>query len=53
MELIALTLFVVLSIVGYKKDNRNLLLSGAVILLIGFGGHNFIAGFIDGYNSYN
>jgi len=53
LEIICLLLYVALSIVGYRKDNRNLLLSASLLLLIGMGGADFIAGFIDGYHNVN
>ncbi len=49
-ETICLFLYLALSIIGYKKNNKNLLLSASPILLIGLGGANFIAGFIEGFN---
>lgn len=53
--LIVLIAFIILSVVGYRKNNRNLLLSGSLLLLVGLGGGehiaDFIIGFIDGFTA--
>lgn len=49
MEMIKLVLFLVFAIatiVGYKKNNRGLMLLGAVAVTIGFIGLDFIYGFV-------
>lgn len=41
-------IFAVLTTVGYKKNNRNLMLLGAVIGTFGFVGLEFLFGFDEG-----
>jgi hypothetical protein len=50
LEVIGSLLFVVLTILGYKKDNRNIMLVASICLIVGLAGPDFIAGFIEGYN---
>ncbi len=48
IQLILYILFAVLTTVGYKKNNRNLMLLGAVAITVGFVGLDFILGFAEG-----
>ena len=51
MEIIQFTLFIifaVLTIIGYRKNNRNLMLLGAVAITFGFVGLDFMLGFAEG-----
>jgi hypothetical protein len=50
LEVIGSLLFVVLTILGYKKYNRNIMLVASICLIVGLAGPDFIAGFIEGYN---
>jgi succinate-acetate transporter protein len=50
-EVFLLVAFVILTIVGYKKNNRNLMLAGSFCLLIGLIAAPFSKGFNEGYDS--
>jgi len=50
LEAIGLLLFIVLTVLGYKKDNRNIMLVASLCLLVCLAGPDFIAGYIEGYN---
>jgi hypothetical protein len=50
LEVISLILFVVLMIIGYKKNNRNIMLASSLCLLLGLAGPDFISGFKKGYS---
>jgi len=52
-EIIGLLLFVFLISLGYKKNNRNLMLLASICLLISLGAQDFITGFSDGYTNAN
>lgn len=43
--------FIVLTIIGYRKNNRNLMLSASICLVIGLAGPEFITGFQEGLNN--
>ncbi|WP_435276360.1 hypothetical protein ACMAZF_05000 [Psychrobium sp. nBUS_13] len=49
-ELIGIIVFVALSVIGYKKNNRNIMLTGSMCLLVALAAPEFVAGFIEGYN---
>ena len=44
-KIVLFIVFVVLTIVGYKKNNRNLMLLGAVAITFGFVGLDVMLGF--------
>jgi hypothetical protein len=48
IQLVLFLVFVVLTTVGYKKNNRNLMLLGAVAITFGFVGLEFMLGFAEG-----
>jgi len=48
-EIILMTLFVVLTAIGYKKSNRNTMLVGSICLLVGLAGEPFMKGFNEGF----
>lgn len=50
VEVIGFVLFVVLTIIGYKKSNRNMMLMASLCLLLAVAGPDFIAGFNDGFS---
>lgn len=47
LEIIGLVLLVI----GYRKNNRNLLLAAAICLWLGAGVNDFVRGLIDGYGA--
>jgi len=49
LELIALLGFVILMAIGYKNNNRNLMLAASILLFAGLGLPDFIDGFTQGY----
>jgi len=49
VEIISFVLFVVLTIIWYKSNKRNIMLLASIILLIGLAGPDFISGFSEGY----
>ena len=51
VEITGLILFIVLMTLGYRKNNRNLMLISALCLLIGLAGPDFVSGFIEGFNA--
>ncbi|XQW84096.1 hypothetical protein ACOYR1_13240 [Thalassotalea piscium] len=48
IQLVLFLVFVVLTTIGYKKNNRNLMLLGAVAITFGFVGLEFMLGFAAG-----
>ena len=50
LEIICLLLFIVLTVLGYKKDNKNIMLVASICLLVGLAGPDLIAGYTQGYN---
>lgn len=48
IQLVLFLVFVVLTTIGYKKDNRNLMLLGAVAITFGFVCLEFMLGFVEG-----
>mgnify|MGYP001285905976 CR=1 FL=1 len=44
LQLILFIIFTVLTIVGYRKNNRNLMLLGAIVVAFAFVGLDFIMG---------
>jgi hypothetical protein len=48
IQLVLFLVFIVLTTVGYKKNNRNLMLLGAVAVTLGFVGLEFMLGFAEG-----
>ena len=48
IQLFLFVAFVVLTTIGYKKNNRNLMLLGAVAITFGFVGLEFMVGFAEG-----
>ena len=51
LEITGLILFIVLMTLGYRKNNRNMMLISALCLLIGLAVPEFISGFIKGFNA--
>ncbi len=51
LEITGLILFIVLMTLGYRKNNRNMMLISALCLLIGLAVPEFISGFIEGFNA--
>ena len=51
VELVLFLIGVVLLFTGYKKNNRNLLLSAAIVLFLAGAGGSAVEGFADGYNN--
>ncbi|OJF70354.1 hypothetical protein BK026_17100 [Alteromonas sp. V450] len=51
LEVVSLILFVVLMTIGYKKNNRNIMLASSLCLLLGLAGPDFISGFKEGYSA--
>ena len=51
LEITGLILFIVLMTLGYRKNNRNMILISALCLLIGLAAPEFISGFIEGFNA--
>lgn len=49
LEVVFLIAFIVLAAVGYKKNNRNLMLVSSLCLLVGLAGPDFMKGFMEGY----
>lgn len=49
LELIFFLLFVVFTVMGYRKSNRDLMLLGAVCSVIAFAVPDAITGFYQGY----
>ena len=43
----ALLLFVILMIVGYRKNNRNIMLAASLFLIVGFGATAMVDGVMD------
>ena len=50
IQLFLFVVFVVLTVVGFKKNSRELMLYGAIAGGVGFIGLEFILGFIEGVN---
>ncbi|ATD01011.1 MAG: hypothetical protein ACPGVL_13655 [Pseudoalteromonas spongiae] len=48
VEIFTLVLFAVLFSIGYKKNNRNMMLTASLCLLIGFAIEPFVIGFEQG-----
>lgn len=48
IQIVLFVIFVVITIIGYKKNNRNLMLLGAVVITFGFIGLDFILNFFRG-----
>ena len=55
LQLISFIIFLIQIVIGYKKDNRNIMLFSSLCLFVGLGGiehiSDFYAGFINGYYS--
>ena len=51
VEITGLILFIVLMTLGYRKNNRNLMLLSSLCLLVGLAGLDFVSGFIEGFNA--
>ena len=51
VEIALLVLGLGLLIVGYNKNNRNMLAASTLILLLGAGIESFVPGFVDGYKT--
>ncbi|WP_296047980.1 hypothetical protein [uncultured Alteromonas sp.] len=51
LEISGLILFIVLMTLGYRKNNRNMMLISALCLLVGLAGPDFVSGFIEGFNA--
>ena len=50
LEIVFTVLFILLTVVGYRKSNRNIMLLGSICLVISFGAEPFLNGFSDGFN---
>jgi hypothetical protein len=50
LEIIGLCIFIILTFLGYKKNNRNIMLFASMCLLVSLSGPDFISGFIEGYH---
>lgn len=50
-EIITFFLFVVLLTIGYRKNNRNMMLVASLCLLLGLAAPDFIRGFQEGYSA--
>jgi len=51
IEVTLLVLGIALLIVGYRKNNRNVLVTAAVILFLSAGIDSFVSGFKEGFSS--
>ncbi|MGL1959425.1 MAG: hypothetical protein OCD00_19250 [Colwellia sp.] len=49
LEIVSLLLFLVLIVLGYKKNSRNIMLVASICLLVGLAAPDFVSGLIDGY----
>ncbi|GLX84524.1 hypothetical protein tloyanaT_07760 [Thalassotalea loyana] len=47
IQLVLFVIFIVLTTIGYKKNNRNLMLLGAVLVGTGYFGLEFVIGFVE------
>ncbi len=50
LEILATLLFIVLIVLGYKKNNSNIMLVASSCFLVSVFGSDFIVSFIEGYN---
>lgn len=50
LEVITLILFVLLTIFGYRKNSRNIMLAASLCLLFGLAGPDVISGFQQGFS---
>ena len=50
IETLGSVLFVVLMIIGYRKNNRNIMLIASLCLFVAVAGPDFAAGVIEGFN---
>jgi len=51
VEIVGLVLFIALMAVGYKKNNRNIMLLASLCLLVAVAGPDFVSGVMDGLNA--
>ncbi|HZX69876.1 MAG TPA: hypothetical protein VFE77_03575 [Rhodanobacter sp.] len=51
IQSVLLVVGVIVLVVGYRKNQRNLLLSAAVVLFLAGTVGNFTQGFLDGFNA--
>lgn len=51
VEIVGLALFIALMAVGYKKNNRNMMLLASLCLLVAVAGSDFVSGVMDGLNA--
>lgn len=49
VDLVIFIVFIALIAVGYKRNNRNILLVASILLVVVFGGPEFVRGFHDGF----
>jgi len=49
IEVIGLITFLLLTLVGYRKNNRNFMLFASLILILTLAAPNFVKGFNQGY----
>ena len=49
VDLIVFTVFIVLIVVGYKRNNRNILVAASMLIVVVFCGPEFVRGFHDGF----
>ncbi len=49
LEVVSLLMFLVLIVLGYKKNSRNVMLVASLCLFFGFVAPDFISGFTEGY----
>ena len=51
LELFCFIGFTLLIAIGYKNNNRNVMLVASLLLLVGFAGPDFMNGFFAGYEN--
>ena len=51
-EIVLIVLFLIATILGYKKNNRNMMLIGSVCLVIAVSAEPFMKGFNKGFEGY-
>lgn len=50
VEIVLLVLGVVLLVAGYRRDRRNLLLAGAIVLFLSSAGPQLVSGAVQGFH---
>ncbi len=49
VDLVVFVVFIALTVVGYKRNSRNILLAASILLVVVFCGPEFVRGFHDGF----